>query len=93
MEHWQLILCGYFLAVVIVALCFLIKVILTGKKNTVKKDANEQRFRLFMRFVQILAIIFAIMAVHFSYLCGDINLCCPVITVLALLFIMASLRI
>ena len=90
MENWKFILCGYVLIAIIAALFFLTKIIRLRKEEFAKDDAKKQPLRLLARFIQSLAVIFSAMAVHISYLCGDINLCCPVITVLALLFIMVS---
>ena len=91
MEHWRLILCGYIAVAILAALFFLLKIIKIRKKFPVKTETGKQQLRLLVRFIQSLTVIFAVMAVHISYLCGDINLCCPVITVLALLFIAVSL--
>lgn len=90
MENWQTVLYGYGCAAIIAGVFFLIKIILL-KKNLAKSELSQQQFRLFLRFIRILTVIFAAMILHFSLLSGDMTSGCPVLALLALLFIAASI--
>lgn len=89
MENWQTIALCYFLALFLIGIFFGVKAFCVTTLSPKKR--LQRQMKCFSGFLKTAVVLFAVWAVHLSYLCGDLNLCVPVMPLLAIAFMLACI--